>query len=82
MNEENTLNEINNTLNDIKNDLTSEVYLNNFDEKLDKLIELMDNQNDLTQQLLNKMENIYQEIPGESNINTYKIEDKLEKNMG
>ncbi|PKO99315.1 MAG: hypothetical protein CVU03_02280 [Bacteroidetes bacterium HGW-Bacteroidetes-2] len=72
---ENVLNEINNTLNDIKNDLPAETSLYDVEKKLDKLIELMENQNDLTEQLLNKMENVYQEMPGENNVSTYKIED-------
>jgi chromosome segregation ATPase len=76
---ENALNDINNTLNDIRNDLPSETSLYDVEKKLDKLIELMENQNDLTEQLVNKMENIYQEIPGENNVSTSRIEDKLEK---
>ena len=76
---ENALNDINNTLNDIRNDIPSETSLYDVENKLDKLIELMENQNDLTEQLLNKMENIYQEIPSENNVSTYKIEDRLEK---
>lgn len=76
---ENALYDINNTLNDIRNDLPSETSLYDVEKKLDKLIELMDNQNDLTQRLLDKMENVYQEMPGDTDVSTYKIEDRLEK---
>ncbi len=65
-------------LKSIKSDIPSGVDIYDVEKKLDKLIEIQEKQLDISEQILEKLENIYQDIPtGETSLDG--LEGKIER---
>lgn len=73
------LKEIVSELETINATIPSEADFFNIENKLDKLIELMTEQNEISDRISNSLDNISQNIPRESGVSTHRIEDRLEK---
>lgn len=65
-------------LKSIKNDIPNGVDIFDVEKKLDKLIEIQEKQLDISEQILEKLENIYQEIPS-SEVSLDGVEGKIER---
>lgn len=66
-------------LGSIYSNIPNETDLYNVENKLDTLIKLMESQNDISERIADKLEHIYQDMPNDNEISTYKMENHLEK---
>lgn len=75
---EKLLKEIVSELGSIYSNIPSETSLYNVEDKLDKLIELMEYQNEVSDRISNQLDHLYNDMPSGS-VNLTRVEDRLEK---
>ncbi|MDX1830483.1 MAG: hypothetical protein R3342_13165 [Lutibacter sp.] len=75
---EKILKEIVSELSSIYSNIPSEADLYDIEKKLDKLIDLVANQNEISERIANSLDNISDNIPQESGVSTSLIESRLE----
>ena len=75
---EKLLQEIVSELGSIYSNIPSETSLYNVEDKLDKLIELMKYQNEVSERVSNQLDQLYNDMPSGS-VNLSRVEDRLEK---
>jgi|SRR5690554_3223930 len=73
------LKEVISELGTINANISSKANLYSVENKLDILIKLMKEQNEISDRISVFLENISENIPRESGVSTHKIEDRLEK---
>lgn len=76
---EKLLKQIADELSSIYSNIPSEANLYDVESKLDKLISLMENQNEISERISDQLENIDNNLPSGSNISTSLIETRLDK---
>jgi len=76
---EKILKEVVSELSTINANIPSRTDLYDVESKLDKLIELMTEQNEISDRISVLLDNISENIPRESGVSTHRIEDNLEK---
>lgn len=76
---EKILREIVSELGSIYSKIPSEAKLDRVENKLDKMIALMEEQNEISDSIVKSLDKIADNIPRESGLTTHKIEASLEK---
>jgi archaellum component FlaC len=75
---EKLLKEVISELGSIYSNIPNETSLYNVEDKLDKLIELIEYQNEVSNKISNQLDHIYNDMPSGS-INLSRVEDRLDK---
>jgi len=76
---EKLLNDVVNELSDINSKIPSETSLFDVENKLDRLIEIMENQSEISERLNDKLDRIYQDMPEGTSVNLSYMESLLDK---